>query len=69
MQRMQKIGPVAACPSCDKQPHMYSETARCGEWFLECSRCGTRTPRFDNAAAAIESWERHETGAIQRNAA
>lgn len=57
-------GTLSAC-RCGKQPKPYSE--RHGQlFFLECSPCQTRTPKFPTMQEAVQAWETQDTGAIAK---
>jgi len=58
MQKQKKIGPVAPCKGCGKQPRYYMAGSRLH--FLECSSCGVRTSKHDTLQVALEQWEANE---------
>lgn len=65
MQRMQSIGAITPCQVCGRQPKMWYESTKGGQWLLECSPCQNRTPRFGAAQLAVEAWERNEVAAVR----
>lgn len=42
------------CHGCGRPPHAFVDHR--GGHFAECSRCGRRSPHFDNQAEAVAAW-------------
>lgn len=59
MQRQIKIDlPVqpTVCGGCQRAPHAYEEREH---YFLECSRCGAATHRFNTLTEAVTAWNKN----------
>jgi len=65
MQTQLKLSGTLSSSRCTKQSKAYSE--RHGQsFFLECSLCATRTPKFPTLQEAVQAWETADTGSIQK---
>jgi hypothetical protein len=56
-------GVIAPCQGCGGQPLHIHVRGRETD-FLECPRCGTRTPPFKSVQEAVSAWDAQETHAI-----
>ena len=66
MQRMISIeGDLLACHVCGKQPRHWHELGG-NLHFLECSPCGSRTPKLPTFTQAIQAWETSTVTPLQR---
>lgn len=58
IQRQRKIGPVAGCPTCGKQPRYF--TVGFHLHMLECPPCGLRTGKHESLQQTLDQWEAME---------
>ncbi len=67
-QRQIKFGDVQAtvCKTCNRPPHAY---AWLEIYFVECSRCGQKTPHMPTLVDAVSAWNRGQRHAIKQTAA
>ena len=58
-------GPLTLCHSCGKQPRHWHEPGP-DLHFLECSPCGSRTPKLPTFTQAIQAWETSTVTPLKR---
>lgn len=58
-------GNVIPCGSCGRMPKYYSIRGS-NTHMLECSPCGTRTPKSASLAIAVRAWEAGERIAVSQ---